>query len=279
MPDTAPPSINHPTPAHLILPSNSASTTFSPHHALFITSHTPTTPSKTSTPSIPHFHHQPTHPPQWNSSKVNPPTPPCPPPYTLPTSHPPTDFLPGAQNLQNLPLLYNLYTTYYAPYEPYLRPFRNSLFALHHTASRYLYPYLIPFTRHYLWPLYLLCTRLMGKLLTETPDITSLILLLLVLLVSIKVVGLVRRVVAYWVALGMRVAGWGVVGLLGWYMWQRGMEGSVEDLGWVFGLLSGGVEEAGRRSGEGAYGGERRRGYAKGKGKGARGPTRGGGWG
>ena len=108
----------------------------------------------------------------------------------------------------------------------------------------------------------------------------SLVLLLLVVLVSVKVAAVVRRVVAYWVALGMRVAGWGVVGLVGWWVWQRGVEASLEDLGWLFGLLSGGVEEAGRRSRERGRGGDgSQRGGGAGKAKGTKGRTRAGGWG
>ena len=89
--------------------------------------------------------------------------------------------------------------------------------------------------------------------------------------------------VAYWLALAVKMAVWGLVAAVGAYVWQRGLEGSMEDVGWLFGVLSGEVEEVGRSSrAAGAGGSGPRRGHGANKagaGKGPRGRTRGGGWG
>lgn len=50
---------------------------------------------------------------------------------------------------------------------------------------------------------------------------------------------------------------WGVVAGLGFYVWQRGVEQSVEDFGWVCGLLAGLGEEGKDIGGRKAAGRER----------------------
>lgn len=60
---------------------------------------------------------------------------------------------------------------------------------------------------------------------------------------------------------------------LGWYVWQRGVEQSLEDAGWVWGLLAG-LEEEGERVGWRRAGRREREVCNAGK----RGRTRGAGW-
>ena len=76
--------------------------------------------------------------------------------------------------------------------------------------------------------------------------------------------------------MALRLALWVGMALLGVYVYQRGVEQSVEDLGWVLGYL-GGLEAEGDRIGQ-----ARARGKATDAGRmrgvNSRGRTRGGGW-
>ncbi len=63
--------------------------------------------------------------------------------------------------------------------------------------------------------------------------------------------------VFYWVGLVVKMVLWGVVGLGVLWVWQRGLEGSVEDLGGLMGAL--GMDGEGTRGGRGV-GGQGRRG-------------------
>lgn len=80
----------------------------------------------------------------------------------------------------------------------------------------------------------------------------------------------------YWVAMAVRLMFWVAVAGAGVYVYGRGVEQTVEDVGWVVGLLAG-LEEEGKRVGEREARG--RRGRAEGLGKKTpRGRTRGKGW-
>lgn len=80
----------------------------------------------------------------------------------------------------------------------------------------------------------------------------------------------------YWVGLAFKMGLWLAVGGLGWYVWQRGFDQSVEDFGYVWGFLQG-LGDAGERiGGQKARGRERDARRMAGAGK--RGRTRGAGW-
>ena len=66
-----------------------------------------------------------------------------------------------------------------------------------------------------------------------------------------------RKTIIAWIALAIRLGMWLVVGFVGVYVWQRGVEQSVEDFGWVWGLLAGLGEEGERIGGKKAQGRER----------------------
>lgn len=57
-----------------------------------------------------------------------------------------------------------------------------------------------------------------------------------------------RRIIIYWISLAVRLTMWVAVLGVGMYVWQRGFEQSVEDFGWVWGLLMG-LEDEGERIG------------------------------
>ena len=57
-----------------------------------------------------------------------------------------------------------------------------------------------------------------------------------------------RKTIVYWVSVAIKLALWVVVAVVGVYVYQRGVEQSVEDFGWVWGLLAG-LGEEGQRVG------------------------------
>lgn len=143
------------------------------------------------------------------------------------------------------------YTTYYRPYEAYLRPLRRGLYL----SQSYFYRYFFP----YLYPTYALLQRTLGGVLfggssnggkSGVPDLASLALLALLALLSFKLLDMVRRTIVYWIGVALRLALWLTVAAVGVYVWQRGLEASVEDLGWVLGYLAG-LGDEGERIGKG----------------------------
>ena len=80
----------------------------------------------------------------------------------------------------------------------------------------------------------------------------------------------------FWVSMGMKLVLWVGVGLLGFYVYQRGVDQSIEDLGWILGYLAE-VGDEGERIGQT----KARRKAADARrvpNSGPRGRTRGGGW-
>ena len=87
---------------------------------------------------------------------------------------------------------------------------------------------------------------------------------------------MLRRTIIYWISVALRLALWGGVALLGFYVYQRGVEQSVEDLGWILGYL-GGLEAEGDRIGHSRA--QKKATDARGVPRsGPKGRTRGGGW-
>ena len=80
----------------------------------------------------------------------------------------------------------------------------------------------------------------------------------------------------YWISIVVSLVKWVLVGALGLYVYQRGVEGTVEDMGWLFGLMAG-WEQEGEKIGHKKA--TRRAGDAnRVKMQGRRGRTRGAGW-
>lgn len=71
------------------------------------------------------------------------------------------------------------------------------------------------------------------------PDLLSILLLAIILLISLKILDYARRVVMFWVTLVFRVFFWGTVFGLVWYVWRVGVENAGRDLGWVWGVVEG----------------------------------------
>ena len=169
------------------------------------------------------------------------------------------DYLPGA---------FNFYQNYYSPYEAYLRPLYRYLF----TAQYYVYRYVFP----YLWPAYKILSRLISKAMGESPDLAAIVILALLLFISLRLLDMLRRQIMFWVSMGIRLALWSAVGLLGFYVYQRGVDQSIEDFGWVLGYLAE-VGDEGDRIGQ-AKARRKAADARRNPGPGPRGRTRGSGW-
>lgn len=84
------------------------------------------------------------------------------------------------------------------------------------------------FQIHFLRPLTTLLTPLLTRA-TQNPDITTILLLGVLLFLSLKALDMFVRSVLFWIRLAVRLAFWGVVVALGGWVWARGLEGVVED--------------------------------------------------
>ncbi|OOG01028.1 hypothetical protein ASPCADRAFT_401940 [Aspergillus carbonarius ITEM 5010] len=125
---------------------------------------------------------------------------------------------PTLQTLTSTPItshLATLHSTYFTPYISNLR-------------TTYLDPYLVH-------PLATLLTSSM-------PDLVSVIILALVLLISLKILDYARRLVMFWVNLALRLLWWALVLAVVWYIYSVGIEKTGRDVGWVVGVAGGFVD-------------------------------------
>ncbi|KAI4248127.1 MAG: hypothetical protein L6R40_001216 [Gallowayella cf. fulva] len=168
---------------------------------------------------------------------------------------------------ENFPQLFYLYSTYYTPYATYIHPLRRAILLTQSYFYRYAFPALYPF--------YALTSRLFGAVLTEQPSLASLALLAVLLLVSLKVMDMLRRTIIAWIAFAVRMIVYAGVMLMGLWVYQRGFEQSLEDVGWIVGLFAG-LGEQGEKVGQARAAGRAKdarrvpRGNARGRTKGSR---------
>ncbi|KAL9116666.1 MAG: hypothetical protein Q9187_006809 [Circinaria calcarea] len=166
-----------------------------------------------------------------------------------------------------LPAAFYFYNQYYTPYEPYLRPFRRYFYLAQYYSFRYVFPYL--------WPAYKLLGRLISKATSDAPDLATLALLAFILFMSLKLLNMLRRQIMYWISLGLRLALWTGIGLVGFYVYQRGLDQSLEDLAGLLSFLAQ-LGDEGEKIGQTKA--KRKAAEARRAGSGPRGRTRGGGW-
>jgi hypothetical protein len=104
---------------------------------------------------------------------------------------------------------------------------------------------------------------------TTMPDLVQLLILGLVLFISLKVLDYARRVIMFWVMLVFRLVFWGSVLGLGLYVYRVGVENAGRDLGWLWGVVLGFVEDFQARAAanNGASGNASGRGWGAGAGK------------
>lgn len=80
----------------------------------------------------------------------------------------------------------------------------------------------------------------------------------------------------YWISVALRLLLWASLALVGFYVYQRGVEQSLEDLGWVLGFFAG-LEDEGERIGK-TKGRQKMADARRADSGGPRRRTRGGGW-
>lgn len=71
------------------------------------------------------------------------------------------------------------------------------------------------------------------------PDLVSILLLAIILLISLKILDYARRVIVFWVMLALRLVFLGTALGLAWYVYRVGVENAGRDLGWVWGVVEG----------------------------------------
>ncbi|KAL2353863.1 hypothetical protein BJ546DRAFT_1061958 [Cryomyces antarcticus] len=90
-------------------------------------------------------------------------------------------------------------------------------------------------TPTYLRPLYSASTQLQRLLsplltrLTASPDVASVVLLLLLLFLSLKILDMLRRTLLFWLGLACKIAFYGAVVVAALWLWQRGVDGALAD--------------------------------------------------
>ncbi|KAJ5777326.1 Nuclear pore assembly and biogenesis protein APQ12 [Penicillium odoratum] len=110
--------------------------------------------------------------------------------------------------------------------------------------SAYVQPYIID-------PL---STFLTSTSAAAMPDLLSVFMLVVILFISLKILDYARRLVMFWVMLAFRLVFWGSLIGLGLYVYQVGVENAGRDLGWLWGVTMGFVEDFHTRSGSPAGG-------------------------
>ena len=156
---------------------------------------------------------------------------------TLQFSPPPISRLLTYQT-DYLPQIYYYYHTYYTTYHPYLAPIFRVLFL----TQSYFYRYLFPTV----YPIYALANNALHTLSSDSPDIMTLLILSVVLIISLKALDYMRRTIIYWIGKMIRLSMHAALLAVGGYVWQRGLEQSLEDFGWVWGLIEGFSQEGQR---------------------------------
>lgn len=82
----------------------------------------------------------------------------------------------------------------------------------------------------------------------DAPDIATLVLLAVILVISLKLLDIVRNTILFWIRMTLKLGMWVLVATIGLYVWLNGIEQSMESLGWVIGYLAG-LENEGERLG------------------------------
>lgn len=80
------------------------------------------------------------------------------------------------------------------------------------------------------------------------PDLLSIFLLAIIILVSLKILDYAYRVVVFWITLAFKLVFWGLVLSLGWYVYSVGIENAGRDFGWLWGVIYGFVGDFQERS-------------------------------
>lgn len=78
---------------------------------------------------------------------------------------------------------------------------------------------------------------------TKMPDLVSVLLLAVILLISLKILDYTRRMVMFWVRLAVKLVFWGLLFGVVWYGYTVGMERLGREVGMCIGWVTGIVED------------------------------------
>ena len=131
---------------------------------------------------------------------------------------------------------------------------------LSHLRATYVQPYIIT-------PL---STFLTSTSTAAMPDLVSVLILIAILFISLKILDYARRVVMFWVGLAFKLIFWGFIIGLGWYAYRFGVESTGRDLGWLWGIVMGFVEDFQARSANPGIGSGSGSGWGSGSGYGGK---------
>jgi hypothetical protein len=66
---------------------------------------------------------------------------------------------------------------------------------------------------------------------TQKPDLATLALLLVIIFLSLKILNMLVNTVMFWIRLASKIIFWGSLAIAGLWMWTRGPQGVMEDVG------------------------------------------------
>ncbi|EEP78551.1 predicted protein [Uncinocarpus reesii 1704] len=81
-----------------------------------------------------------------------------------------------------------------------------------------------------------------NTLLNSPPDLYSILILFIILVISLKVLDYARRVITFWIILFFRLVFWGSILGGGYYVYTVGWGKASQDAAWILGLLEGFIQ-------------------------------------
>jgi hypothetical protein len=90
-------------------------------------------------------------------------------------------------------------------------------------------PYILPFLSY--TSIIKAYTAPIIQAVTQKPDLATIALLLLIIFLSLKILNMLLSTVMFWFRLATKIIFWGSLAIAGLWMWTRGPEGVLEDLG------------------------------------------------
>jgi hypothetical protein len=85
-------------------------------------------------------------------------------------------------------------------------------------------------------------TPLLTRLITQ-PDVATILLVVAIFFISLKVLDMMYRAVMFWVNMALRLVFWGAIVVLGMWVWNRGVDGFVDDVGGLMEYWTGQYEK------------------------------------
>jgi hypothetical protein len=82
---------------------------------------------------------------------------------------------------------------------------------------------------------------------TTSPSLTTIALLLIIFFISLRLLDMLWRAFMFWIRLATRIVFWGSIAILGCWIWARGPEGVIEDIGGMMTTWRGELDKVNER--------------------------------